>query len=96
MLLSFVIAWLFYVFGYILSPMAQQIIVAHNESGGLVRASKIMFWSAAASLIAGIVAAGGASEKQYAVSASSISISLLILVILTSAISASIFFFPSR
>ncbi len=74
MLLSFSIAWLLYVFGYIFSPMAQQTLIASDEPLGLERASKIMIWGASVSLIAGIVAAGGVIEKHYIVWASAISI----------------------
>lgn len=93
MLLSFAIAWLLFVFGYIFSPMAQQVAITTDEPLGLERASKIMIWSAAVSLIAGIVAAGGTIQKHYLVWASAISIGLLLLVVLASAISASLYFF---
>ena len=93
MLLSFAIAWLLYVFGYIFSPMAQQTAVTTDEVLGLERASKIMIWSASVSLIAGIVAAGGVLGKHYIVWTSAISIGLLIMVILASVISALLYFF---
>jgi len=92
MLLSFAIAWLLYVFGYVFSPMAQAVVV-NDEPLGLERASKVMLWSASVSVIAGIVAAGGAIQKHYLILASAISIGLLILVILASVISASLYFF---
>ena len=94
MLLSFAIAWLLYALGYIFSPMAQAVVII-DEPLGLERASKIMFWGASASIIAGIVAAGGVIQKDYIILASAISISLLILVILATVISASLYFFTS-
>ena len=93
MLLSFTIAWLLYVFGYIFSPMAQQTAVVTDEPLGLEKASKIMLWSAAVSLIAGIVAAGGVIDKNYTVLASAISIGLLVFVTLATVISVSLYFF---
>jgi hypothetical protein len=93
MLLSFSIAWLLYVFGYIFSPMAQQTLIASDEPLGLERASKIMIWGASVSLIAGIVAAGGVIEKHYIVWASAISIGLLLFITLASVISTSLYFF---
>lgn len=92
MLLSFAIAWLLYVLGYIFSPIAQTVVFT-EELLGLERASKIMLWSASVSIIAGIVAAGGAIQKDYIILASTISIGLLIFVILVSVISASLYFF---
>ena len=92
MLLSFAIAWLLYALGYIFSPMAQAVVIT-DEPLGLERASKIMLWGASVSIIAGIVAAGGAIQKDCIIWASAISISLLILVILASVISASLYFF---
>ena len=93
MLLSFAIAWLLYVFGYIFSPIAQQVVISSDGPLGLERASKILLWSAAASLIAGLVAAGGAIDKHYTISSSVISIGLLIFVVLASVISTSLYFF---
>ncbi|MDH3609405.1 MAG: hypothetical protein OEQ24_09225 [Gammaproteobacteria bacterium] len=92
MLLSFAVAWLLYALGYIFSPMAQAVVIT-DEPLGLERASKIMFWGASVSIIAGIVAAGGVIQKDYIIWASAISISLLILVILATVISASLYLF---
>jgi hypothetical protein len=52
-----------------------------------------MLWGGSVSIIAGIVAAGGVVQKDYIIWASAISIGLLILVILASVISASLYFF---
>lgn len=92
-LLALVLGWLIYIFGYILSPMAELVVVPTEEISGLVRVSKILLWSAAVCLIAAIVAAGGAIEKHYRAGALSISIGLLIIAILSSVISASMYFF---
>jgi hypothetical protein len=92
MLLSFSIAWLLYALGYIFSPLAQAVVIA-DEPLGLEQASKIMLWGGSVSIIAGIVAAGGVVQKDYIIWASAISIGLLILVILASVISASLYFF---
>ncbi len=93
MILSLVIACLLYVFGYIFSPITQQIVIHSDEPIGLERASKILLWSAAASFIAGIVAGGGVVDKYYTIWASFISIGILIFVILASVISTSMYFF---
>ena len=93
MLLAVVLGWLVYVFGFILSPMAELIVVPTEELDGLHRVSKIMLWSAAVCLIAAIVAAGGAIEKSYIAGATTIAIGLLIVAILSSVISASMYFF---
>ena len=93
MILAVAIGWLIYIFGYILSPMVELIAVPTEEIAGLSRVSKIMLWSAAVCLIAAIVAAGGAIEKHYTAGALTISIGLLIIAILSSVISASMYFF---
>jgi len=67
--------------------------VITDEPLGLERASKIMLWGASVSIIAGIVAAGAVFQKDYIIWASAISIGLLIIVILASVISASLYFF---
>lgn len=93
MLLAVVLGWLVYVFGFILSPMAELIVLPIEELDGMYRVSKTMLWSAAVCLIAAIVAAGGAIEKSYIAGATTIAIGLLIVAILSSVISASMYFF---
>ncbi len=93
MLLAVSLGWLLYVFGYILSPMVEQLVVPAEELDELHRVSKIMLWGSAVCLIAAIVAAGGAIEKNYTVGAATISIGLLIVAVLSSVLSASLYFF---
>ena len=93
MFLSLAIACLLFVFGYIFSPIAQQIALTTDEPLGLERASKIMIWSAAVSLIAGIVAAGGVIQRYYIIWASAISLGLLLLAISASVISVTLYYF---
>ena len=92
-LLALALGWLFYIFGYILSPMVEQFVVSTEELDELHRVSKIMLWSTAVCLIAAIVAAGGAIEKNYTAGAITISIGLLIVAVLSSVLSASMYFF---
>lgn len=93
MLLAVVLGWLLYIFGFILSPMTELIVLPIEELDGIYRVSKIMLWSAAVCLIAAIVTAGGVIEKSYMTGATTIAIGLLIVAILSSVISASMYFF---
>ena len=93
MFLSFALAWLLYVLGYIFSPMAQQVIIPSDGPLGLERASKILLWGAAASIISGLVSAGGVVQKRYSNWTNSISIGISIIVILASVVSISLYFF---
>ncbi len=93
MLLSFSSAWLLYVLGYIFSPIAQQVITSSDQPLGLERASKILLWGAAVCLISGLFSAAGIMQKNYSILTSTISIVILIVAILASVVSISLYFF---
>ncbi len=93
MLLSFALAWLLYILGYIFSPMVQQVIILSDGPFGLERASKILLWGAGVCFISGLISAGGVMQKNYSNWTSSISIGMLMIALLASAGSISLYFF---
>ena len=93
MLLSISLAWLLYTLGYIFSPISQQGIIQLDEPLGLERASKILLWGSAICLISGIFSAAGIMQKHYSILTSTISIGILIVAILSSVVSISLYFF---
>lgn len=94
--LSLVIAFLLYVFGYILSPLADLILVPEGESIKLIRASKVLFWGAAGSIIASIFIATGVIKKELSLIVCAVSAGILLLITFASMLWTSIFFFAVK
>ena len=91
--LSVGIAGLLYVFGYILSPQAELVVVPFVELDALVKLTKVLFWAAAGAIIAAIAAAAGVARKDFARVLSTISMAVLVMVVTVSAVWTSVFFF---
>lgn len=95
-MLSIVIALLLYVFGYIFSPLADLISVPERDSIKLIRASKVLFWGAAGSIIAAIFIATGIIKKELAPMVCAVSAGILLLITFASLLWTSLFFFAVK
>jgi len=96
--LSFGIAWLMFIFGYIISPMYGAITAPQEGFFGdgnieLIKISKVFFWGVSACFIAGLMAAAGAIVKKYTTIANLIAVGVLMIAVFTSVLLSSPIFF---
>ncbi len=96
LMLSIVIAMLLYVFGYIISPLADLISVPEGASNKLIRASKVMFWGAGGSIIVAIITAAGVIKKELTSIMCAVSAGVLLVLTFASLLWTSIFFFTVK
>ena len=96
LMLSIVIALLLFVFGYIISPLADLISVPEEASNKLIKATKVMFWGAGGSIIVAIITATGVIKNELAPIVCAVSVGVLLLITSASLLWTLILFFAIK
>ena len=95
-LLSIGMAYLLFLFGYIISPMYAHITISHDGLlDWVVKSSKILLWSGAGSLIVSILVLMGAFNKRYALTVNTLSIYLLAAIAFSAIVSVTLILLPA-